>query len=454
MTHMDVGVDIQPIYDIEDKPPLKEAIPLGLQHVLAMFAGNVTVPIIIATIAGSTIQEKAFLVSCAMFVAGIASFVQARRVGPIGANLPIVMGTSFGFLPTSIAIVKTFGLAALFGAAAAGGVLEIFLGSIYKKIRKFFPPVVTGTVVMTIGLSLIPTGVKYFGGGVKAPDFGSPQNLLLGTVVLLLVIIINSYTKGAIKASAVLIALIVGYVMAIFMGKVSFAAVGNADWFSIPLPLKFGMEFHWPAILAMLVLYIVTTVETVGDINGITMGGCGREATEQEVSGGVVADGVFSIFAGFFNAMPNTSYSQNVGLISMTKVMSRWVVQIGAIFLILAGLFPKLGAIVAVIPSSVLGGATLPMFAFIALSGISLVIKGGLDSRKTLIVAISLGLGLGVAYVPEVLHGLPKNVSLLFEGGVALSTFSALILNIVVPEESTEHASRKAMDVSDHKKEA
>ena len=424
-------------YDIDGKPPLKEAIPLGLQHVLAMFAGNVTVPLIIAGALGLTIGEKTFLIQCAMLVAGITTLIQANRIGPVGANLPIVMGTSFGFVPTSIAIGKEFGLSGILGAAFVGGFFEAILGYFLKPLRKYFPPIVTGTVLLTIGLSLLPTGIKYFAGGVGAPDFGSLQNLALGSLVLVTIIFFNQYFKGILRMAAILIGIIVGYIAAIFMGKVDFTSVMDAAWFSIPTPMAYGMTFHGPAIIAMLILYVVTTVETVGDISGITVGGAGREATDQELSGGVIADGLASSFAALFNAFPNTSFSQNVGIVSLTGIMSRYVVSVGAVFLILAGLVPKLGAVLAVMPQSVLGGAAVVMFAMIATSGIVLVTKDELNQRNLLIVAVALGLGLGLGSVPEALQHLPKSVNLIFSGsGMVVSCMIALVLNIILPKEA------------------
>ncbi|AOY76484.1 uracil-xanthine permease family protein [Clostridium formicaceticum] len=432
-------------YDVDGKPPLKEAIPLGLQHVLAMFAGNVTVPLIIAGALGLTMGERTFLIQCAMLVAGITTLIQANRIGPVGANLPIVMGTSFGFVPTSIAIGNQFGLSGILGAAFVGGFFEAILGFFLKPLRKYFPPIVTGTVLLTIGLSLLPTGINYFAGGVGAPDFGSLQNLALGSLVLVTIIFFNQYFKGILRMAAILIGIIVGYVAAIFMGKVDFASVAEAAWFSIPTPMAYGMTFHGSAIIAMLILYVVTTVETVGDISGITVGGAGREATDQELSGGVIADGLASSFAALFNAFPNTSFSQNVGIVSLTGIMSRYVVSVGAIFLILAGLVPKLGAILAVMPQSVLGGAAVVMFAMIATSGIVLVAKDDLSQRNLLIVAVALGLGLGLGSVPEALQHFPESVSLIFSGsGMVVSCIIALVLNIILPKEKQSAVQKAA----------
>ncbi|KUK12331.1 MAG: Uracil-xanthine permease [Moorella sp. 60_41] len=428
---------IEPVYDVDEMPPLKEAVPLGLQHVLAMFAGNITVPIIIAGALGMTVGERAFLIQSAMFVAGVVSLIQARPIGPVGAGLPIVMGTSFGFLPTCLAIGKQYGFSAILGASFVGGFFEAVLGGFLRTLRKYFPPLVTGTVVLTIGLSLLPTGINYAAGGVGAPDFGSPANLFLAGLVLVTTIIFHQYGKGFLRAAAILMGIIVGYVVAILMGKVNFTPVAEAGWFAFPTPLKYGMTFPLPAILAMLIMYIVTAVETVGDISGITMGGAGREATDKELSGGVVADGLASSFAALFNALPNTSYSQNVGLVSFTGVMSRHVVTIGSLFLIAASLFPKLGAIIAVMPQSVLGGAAIIMFAMIATSGIVLISQAELNRRNLLVIAVALGTGMGLGSVPDALKYFPEGVKLIFGGsGIVVACLVALILNLILPQDT------------------
>ncbi|OEH84266.1 uracil permease [Desulfuribacillus stibiiarsenatis] len=422
-------------YELDGKPPLKEAIPLGIQHVLAMFVGNVTVPIIVAGAIGLTVEDRAFLIQCAMLIAGVATLLQVYRIGPVGARLPIVMGTSFGFVPIAISVGNTYGLSAVFGAALIGGLFEMVLGSFLKPLRKLFPPVVTGTVLLTIGLYLIPTGMNYVAGGVGKPDFGSFSNLFLAGLVFVTILIFNQYTKGMFKVASILIGMVVGYIVAIPMGKVNFDAVVNAPWFSIPMPLEYGITFVWPAIFAMCLMYVVTAIETVGDISGITVGGAKREATDEELRGGIMADGLGSVLAALFNAFPNTSFSQNVGIVSLTGIMSRFVVLIGAVFLILAGLFPKLGAIIAVMPTSVLGGAAIIMFAMIMTSGIAMVSRD-LSQRNLLILACSLGIGLGVGNVPGVLGAFSETTKLILggSGGMVIAAFLAVILNVVLPK--------------------
>lgn len=441
-----VARDTSP-YELDGKPELKEAIPLGMQHVLAMFVGNITVPIIIAGILSFTIAQETLLIQSAMLVAGITTMVQLYPIGRVGARLPLVMGTSFGFLPTSIAIGSQFGISGIFGAQFVGGFFCAFLGMYLKHIRKYFPPLVTGTVLLTIGLSLLPTGIQHMAGGAGAADFGSFTNLAVSGIVLTTIVGFKQFAKGLPSMAAILIGIIVGYIIAIPLGMVDFAPIAQAGWISFPRPLQFGISFHWEAIAAMLIMYIVTTVETVGDISGVTAGGAGREATDKELSGGIIANGLGSSFASLFNALPNTSFSQNVGLISITGVMSRFVVAIGAIFLIAAGLVPKLGALFVTVPSSVLGGATIIMFGSIAVTGITLINKEKMTQRNILIVGLALSLGWGLSSVPEVLSNFPESVNLIFGGsGIVVACLVSLVLNVLLPE-SKEDKKVKAKEV-------
>jgi NCS2 family nucleobase:cation symporter-2 len=428
------------IYSLDGTPPLGTAIPLGLQHVLAMFVGNVTPIIIISNTLKLPVEQKAFLIQCAMFVAGIVSLIQCYPIGPVGARLPIIMGTSFGFLPVCLAIAAKYGLPGVLGAALVGGIAQVILGFFLKYIRKFFPPLVTGIVLISIGLSLVATGMKYFAGGAGAPDFGSLKNLMLGSIVLLIVLGVKHFTKGLVSQSSILIALIIGYIIAIPLGKVNFASVGAASWVAFPIPFKYGIEFHLDAIISMLVMFVISTVETVGNTCGIVAGGVGgRTATDKEVSGAVIADGLGSSFAALFNVLPNTSYGQNVGIISMTKIVNRFSVATGAVFLLIAGLFPKVGAVIAVMPSSVLGGAAIVMFSMMVVSGINQVTEQPLKGRNSTILAVAIGLGVGFSLVPDASKNFWPLVKMLFEGsGVAVATIVAIILNIILPKDQEE----------------
>lgn len=424
------------IYELDGRAPLKEAIPLGLQHVLAMFVGNVSPLIIVCGMLQIPADQKAMLIQNAMFIAGVITLIQLYPLGRVGAKLPIVMGTSSGFLPTVQAAAGSYGYDAIMGASFTGAILEIILGFFIKPLRKFFPPVVTGTVVIAIGFSLIPTGVKFLAGGIGAADFGSLSNLFLGFLVMGIIIVLKQCTKGFTSVSSILIGIVVGYIVAIFMGKVDFSGVAAAGWFSLPQPFMFPFEFKLEVIIPMCIMYIATAVETVGDVSGITMGGLDREATDRELSGSVLADGVGSAVAAIFGVLPNTSFSQNVGLVSMTKVVNRFTIMTGAVFLILAGFFPKLGAVVAATPQSVLGGATVIMFAMIAVSGMQLVFKQDMSGRNGIIVATALGLGLGLGGVPDALQYLPEWAKLIFaQSGIVVAFLVASVLNFALPKE-------------------
>ncbi|MTI69205.1 MAG: purine permease [Firmicutes bacterium] len=428
------------IYELDGKPKLSSAIPLGLQHVLAMFTGNIAPIIIIANVLNLPEEQKVFMIQCTMIVAGLVTFLQLYPISRIGARLPLVMGTSFAFVPTAIAVGQSYGLAGILGASLVGSFTEIIMGFFLKPLRKFFPPIVTGVVLLAIGLSLLPVGINYFAGGVGAADYGSIQNLLLGFLVLGIIILLQRFTNGIFNVAAILIALVIGYLVAIPMGKVSFDSVAQAGWINVPRPLNFGIEFHLDAILKFAAVYIVVALETLGNISGITLSGADREPTDREMSGAVIADGVGSLFASIFNVLPNTAYGQNAGIVAMTKVMNRFCVATGAVFLILAGLIPKIGAICAVMPASVLGGAVTVVFSMITISGIKMISKAGLDSRNTTILAIALGLGIGFSTVPEATKHMPAVMKHFFNDSVVSAGILALVLNIVFPKDKNEES--------------
>ncbi|MDO5048104.1 MAG: nucleobase:cation symporter-2 family protein [Anaerococcus sp.] len=428
-------------FDVDGIPDLREAIPLGMQHVFAMFLGNITVCMIIAGNVGISGADLVLLVQSAMFIAGVSTLMQTHPIGKTGAKLPVVMGASFGFLTTNIAIATNFNIRALFGATLVGGIFCVFLGYFLKYVRRFFPSIVTGVVVLTIGLSLLPTGINSLAGGGGSSDFGSLQNWAVGLTVLILTIILNQKAKGAIKTSAILISIIVGYIISMFLGMVDFTPVKQAGWFALPKPFYFGIEFNIGAIIPMLIMFIVTAVETVGDVSAITTGGAGREATEDELSGSVIANGLSSVFSAIFNGMPTTSFSQNVGMVSFTKIMSRFVVACGAIFLILAGLVPKLGAVISTIPDPVIGGGTLVVFSQIAMTGMDILTREPLNDRSKLIIGLSLVFGLGLSSVPDAMQYFPQAIKLIFGGsGIVIACVTAIILNILIPEAKEERS--------------
>lgn len=420
------------IYELDGKVELKKALPLGIQHILAMFLGNISPLLIICGMLDMATGLKTNLIQNAMFVAAVVTLVQLYPVWKVGAKLPIVMGTSSGFIGTAKAMGALYGYGALMGACFIGGIFEMVLGYFIKPLKKLFPPVVTSLVIISIGLSLLPVGINYFGGGSGAADFGSWQHLTVGTFVIIVILIAKQF-KGFINNASILIGIVAGYILAICLGMVDFSAVSNASWFALPKFMPVAFEFNWEVIIAMGIMFIATTVETVGDISGITNGGLNREATVDELRGGVMADGLGSIFAAFFGVLPNTSFSQNVGLVTVTKVVNRFTIMTGAIFLLLCGFCPKLSAIFSVMPQSVLGGAAVIMFSMILVSGIQSLTREALDERNGLIVALAIGLGVGIGNVPAVLDQLPAWVGNIFaQNGIIMTFVIATVLNLIL----------------------
>jgi len=421
--------------DVDAMPPLGRAIPLGLQHVLAMFVGNVTVPIIIAGAADLSAEQTTFMIQAAMFVAGVATLVQSLGLGPIGARLPIVMGTSFGFVPVLIPIAVGMGLPAALGAALCGGVAMALVGLFLPWFRFLFPPVVTGTFVIMLGTLLMPVGLAYVGGGFGAEDFGASHHLLLAGLVLVITLGLHQFGRGIWSEAAPLIGLLAGYAMATAFGLVDFSAIGGAAWVSLPTPLAIGLEFHWAAVLPVVLLAVVTCAESIGDIAGTTAGGLDRAPTPKELSGGVMADGLASVFAAIFNAFPQISFSQNVGMVALTGVVSRFVVAIGGGFLVIAGLLPKLGAIVSSIPNAVLGGAVVIMFGMIASAGIKMLSHISFNKRNMVIIGVSLSAAIGLPAQEGLYADLSDNLQAIIESGLIPGALCAIVLNLILPRE-------------------
>lgn len=420
-------------------PPLGQAIPLGIQHVLAMFASNITPAIIVSLAAGFAFgsANMVYMIQMVMVFAGIATLIQTIGLGPVGARLPVVQGTSFAFIPVMVPIAKGAGLAALFGGIVIGGLFHFLLGTVIGRIRNWLPPLVTGIVVLTIGLALIPIGIKYAAGGVPLigkPAFGTIDHWGLALIVIVVTLGLKFFSRGMLSTAAVLIGLVTGYVAAVIFGMVNFGSVAKAGWFSVPNPLHFGFEFNAAAIIGMCLISIVSAIETVGDISGITKGGAGREATDREIAGGTMADGLGTAVSGLFGGLPNTSFSQNVGLISMTGVMSRHVVTFGALFLIACGLIPKVGALIATMPIAVLGGGVIVMFGMVAAAGINMLSEVHWNRRNMLILAVSLGVGLGLQAVPQALQHVPGTLNILLTSGLLPAAFLAVVLNLILPE--------------------
>ena len=422
-------------------PPIGKALPLGIQHVMAMFVSNITPAIIIAGAAGfgfgsADISDMIYMIQMSMIFAGIATLIQTIGLGPVGAKLPVVQGTSFAFIPVMIPVVKAFGMAALMGGIILGGIFHFLLGTIVGRIRHWLPPLVTGLVVLMIGLSLIRVGIQYSAGGVPLmgkPEYGTLIHWSLALVVIFVTLGLKFFSRGMLSVAAVLLGLLAGYVVALVLGMVSFANVGRAAWFAMPDPMHFGFEINVAAVVAMCLISVVSAIETVGDISGITKGGAGREATDKEVTGGTMADGVGTALAGVFGALPNTSFSQNVGLVSMTGVMSRHVVTFGALFLIIAGFVPKMGALIATMPIAVLGGGVVVMFGMVAAAGVNILSAVKWSRRNMIIFAVSLSVGLGLQLEPGALQHLNSTVKVLLASGLLPAAVLAIVLNLIIP---------------------
>ncbi len=437
-------------------PPLAKAIPLGIQHVLAMFVSNVTPAIIICGAAGfgfgsnsPDFPQMIYMIQMSMFFAGLATLMQTIGFGPVGARLPIVQGTSFAFIPIMIPLVAGKGVdavAVLMGGVLVGGLFHACLGFFIGRIRFALPPLVTGLVVTMIGLALVKVGIQYAAGGVPAigtPEYGSAQNWFVACVVIVVTLGLKFFARGMLSVSAVLLGLVVGYVVAYFMGMVSFAGIGRAASFALPNPLHFGLEFSVAAIIGFCLMGFVSAVETVGDVSGITKGGAGREATDKEIQGATFADGIGSAVSGLFGALPNTSFSQNVGLIAMTGVMSRHVVTIGAIFLIAGGLVPKIGALISTVPIEVLGGGVIVMFGMVVAAGVSMLSDVIWNRRNMVIFAIALSLGLGLQLEPGALQHLPGTLKVLATSGILPAALIAIVLNLILPTELADEATEE-----------
>lgn len=459
MTSTSIGTPEQ-LRDPNYTPSLSRAIPLGIQHVLAMFVSNVTPAIIVAGAAGfgfgsnsPDFPELLYLIQMSMLFAGVATLLQTITIGPIGAGLPIVQGTSFAFIPIMIPLVAgkgVDGLAALFGGIVIGGIFHACLGLFIGKIRFALPPLVTGLVVTMIGLALVKVGIQYAAGGVPAigtPEYGSLLNWSAALVVIFVTLGIKFFTKGMLSISAVLIGLIVGYVYALGVGMLTIDAIAGS-WsrsaaFALPNPFKYGFEFSAAAIIGFCLMAFISAIETVGDVSGITKGGAGREATDTEIQGATYADGVGTAIAGIFGGLPNTSFSQNVGLIAMTGVMSRHVVTIGAIFLIICGLVPKVGGIIRTIPIEVLGGGVIVMFGMVVAAGMSMLSDVDWNRRNMVIFAISISVGLGLQLEPGAVQHLPATLKILMTSGLLPAALIAIVLNLLLPQELAEESTEE-----------
>ena len=424
------------IYSLHGRVPLIQAVPFGLQHVLAMFVANITPIIILANVAGVSPELSAALIQNCMIIAGIGTLVQLYPAWRIGSRLPIVMGISFTFLSLAIVIASSQGMGTLMGAVIVGGLVEGCLGLVPRLWTRLISPIVAATVVTAIGFSLLPIGANSFAGGVGSPSFGSADNWIVGTVTLLTCLLTQVLARGFLRSLSVLVGLAVGYVLAVCMGMVDFSALSGVGVVALPKIMPFTPEFHLDAILAIVCVFLVSATETIGDTSALCSGALGRDVTTKEMGASVACDGFVSTIAGIFGCTPITSFSQNVGLAAISKVVNRFVIATGAAIMILGGLFPAIGTVLTTIPQPVLGGCTIMMFGSILFAGFGMMAKTGFSQRNMIIAALSLSVGLGFTQCTGMFNIFPQIVQTVFaENCVAVVFILAVILNLVLPRE-------------------
>lgn len=427
---------IDNIYKLDGKVPVGKAIPFGLQHILAMFVANIAPIIIVAGASGLTSKDSAMLIQSAMVIAGIGTLIQLFPFWKIGSGLPIVMGISFTFVSVFCYLGPTYGYNAIVGAVLVGGIIEGILGLFAKYWIKLITPIVSASVVTAIGFSLLSVGAASFGGGSGSSNFGSAANWILGTVTLLCCIIFNIFAKSYWKQLSVLFGLVVGYIVAALMGVVDFSGFKDASIIALPSIIPFKPEFNADAILSVVLIFLVSATETIGDTSALATSGLNRDAATKEISGSLACDGFISALSSVFGCLPITSFSQNVGLVAMTKVVNRFTIALGALIMILAGIFPVFGVLLATLPDAVLGGCTIMMFGTIVVSGLQMISKCGYSQRNITIAALSLSTGIGFTQVPEIFNIFPQLIQNIFaENCVAVVFLVAIILNLVLPKD-------------------
>ena len=440
------------LFQFRGTPPIGASISLALQHLVAMIVGCVTPPIIIAGAIGLSQADRVLLIQASLVMSAVCTLLQLFPIGGrFGSGLPVILGVSFAYLPSMQAIVAGGGgVGAIAGAMLVGGVVAVLVGIFVKKIRMLFPPVITGTVVFTIGLSLYPTAINYMAGGTantaeavaakglpEAMVYGSWQNWLIAALTLTVVMLLNNKAKGVCKLASILLGMLFGYVVALCFGMVSFADVGDAAWFSLPRFMHFGISFDVPSCVAMGLLFAINSIQAIGDFTATTVGGFDRDPTDNELQGGIIAYGVSNILTAFFGGLPTATYSQNVGIVTTNKVVNRTVFAFAGGFLLLAGVSPKFAAILTTIPQCVLGGATITVFSTIAMTGMKLIASQDLTARNTTIVGLSAALGVGISQASAALSQFPAAVTMIFgKSPVVIATLMAVLLNLILPKEN------------------
>ena len=428
------------LFDFYGKPSIGQALPLAIQHVLAMIVGCVTPSIIVAGVAGISQEDSVILIQAALVMSALTTLLQLfpfikTKNFRIGSALPVMMGISFAYVPSMQAIASDFDIATILGAQIIGGVVALLVGLNIKRIRKFFPPLITGTVVFSIGLSLYPTAINYMAGGASSKTYGSWQNWVVAIITLIIVTALNHYGKGVWKLASILIGIIAGYIVALFFGMVDFSSVSSAAFFQLPKPMHFGIKFEPFACVAIGILFAINAVQAIGDFSATTTGSMDRMPTDEELTGGIVGYGISNIFCAFFGGLPTATYSQNVGIVSTTKVVSRVVMGLAAAILLAAGLIPKFSSLLTTIPYCVLGGATISVFASITMWGIKLITTEQMDDRNTKFVGLAVAVGMGVTQANASLAQFPEWMTTIFgKSPVVLATIVAIVLNLTLPK--------------------
>lgn len=429
------------LFELDGIPKMSQAIPLALQHVVAMIVGCVTPAIIISGAAGIDTADRVLLIQASLVVSALATLLQLFPIGSkngfhLGSALPVILGVSFAYVPSMQAIAETGGIPAILGAQIVGGICAILVGLSIRKIRKFFPPLIAGTVVFTIGLSLYPTAINYMAGGTGQPGYGSWQNWTVAIFTLIVVTVLNHFAKGFLKLASILIGMIAGYIFSSFFGMVSFTNVAEAGAFQLPQVMHFGIAFDPSACVALGLLFVINSVQAIGDFSATTAGGLDREPTTNELHGAILGYGVANILGALLGCLPTATYSQNVGIVATTKVVNRVTLGLSALIILVAGLFPKFSALLTTIPYAVLGGATVSVFASIAMTGMKLVMTENMNYRNTSIVGLAAALGMGVSQASASLASFPGWVTTIFgKSPVVIATLVAIFLNVTLPKE-------------------
>ena len=443
------------LFQLNGIPPLGMSISLALQHLVAMIVGCVTPAIIIANALGLPQSERVLLIQVSLVMSAVTTLIELFPIGgKLGSGLPVMFGISFAYLPSMQAIVGGGGdIATIAGAMVVGGIVAAVVGVFVKKIRRFFPPIITGTVVFTIGLSLYPTAINYMAGGAgntyevvvlrkgltSALVHGSWQNWAVAAFTLIVVMVMSNKGKGICKLAAILLGMIAGYIVAAVFGMVDLSEVRDAAWFSLPRFMHFGIKFEFSACIALALLFAINAIQAIGDLTATTVGGLNREPTDQELQGGIVTYGLTNVLSAFFGSLPTATYSQNVGIVTTNKVVNRVVFALAGGFLLLAGLIPKFSAILTTIPQCVLGGATITVFSTIAMTGMKLIASETISPRNTTIVGLSAALGVGISQSSSALSQFPESITIIFgKTPVVIATMMAVLLNLILPQENKD----------------